>query len=123
MANSPANAGDTTSVILSGTVTSTLAITATPNAQSGELDLSIGQFNTVVKVADLNFGTNRSSGLIVYLSSDPTLKNLNNPGTPVNLQIGIVEGNVPANPPANYVVNGAVYAVVLKRKGCRKISR
>ena len=88
------------SSIIGGTVASIINITATnPNTT---IDLSPGQSNTMVKVADLKFGTNNSAGLkVTAIGSSVLILGDPDPSTPSGFLIAINDetahlGNVPS---------------------------
>jgi hypothetical protein len=74
MASTAAFALETASVVIGGTAPKTLAIEALP--ANYPVDLSPKQTNKKVKVADLQFGTNNSTGLNVTASGTFSLTNL-----------------------------------------------
>lgn len=80
-------AADTATVILSGTVASTLAITSTTTTEAGTLDLG-GEGGTasahIVKVADLAITTNNEQGYTLTVDSGDLTKN---GGTPIAYQV------------------------------------
>ena len=69
MANSPAFAGTTGKVDLSGTVPSNLTITVTPNPSAANLVLSPGNYSHVKVGVVTGASTNSANGLRVVLSS------------------------------------------------------
>ena len=69
VANSPAFAGTTGTVNLSGTVPSTLSLTVTPSANVGALQLTPGVTYTGIKIATLSASSNGGAGLKVTASS------------------------------------------------------
>jgi hypothetical protein len=70
VANSPAFAGTTGKVDLSGTVPSTLAITVTPSANATSLSMNPGNTYSNVKIGTLTGATtNSTNGLKVVLTS------------------------------------------------------
>ena len=73
VANSPAFAGTTGKVDLSGTVSSNLTITVTPNPSAASLVLSPGIYSNVKVGTITGASTNSANGLKVVLSSTWTL--------------------------------------------------
>lgn len=69
VANSPAFAGTTATVNLSGTVSSNLTITVTPNPSAASLVLSPGSYSNVKVGTITGASTNSANGLKVVLSS------------------------------------------------------
>ena len=89
---SAAFAGDTATVNLSGTVASTLALSSTATAAASALNLNVSQTGTVVKVADLQMGTNNFGGLTLKLSANSgSLTRVNS--TPIPFTVATVSGD------------------------------
>jgi hypothetical protein len=79
MANSPAFAGTTGRIDLSGTIPYSLSLTLNPTSNVGNLSLVPGQRTGGVKIGSLtNVATNSSSGLRVAVSSSWLLKSGDN---------------------------------------------
>jgi phage tail sheath gpL-like len=100
-------AATTGSVALSGTVTTTLAITVTPTGSASTLDLSGGV--KIVKVADVAMLTNNEQGLTVSISSASLTKT---GGSSIPWQVTTVAdaGTAPLSA-AFTVASGAAYTV------------
>jgi phage tail sheath gpL-like len=103
----PAFAATTGSVALSGTVTTTLAITVTPTGTASALDLSGGQ--KIVKVADVAMLTNNEQGLTVSISSASLTKT---GGSSIPWQVTTVADAASAPLTAAFTVaSGTAYSV------------
>ncbi|MBD2775596.1 hypothetical protein [Iningainema tapete] len=93
-------AGTTATVPISGTVASTLNISATATAGASTLNLTSGE--KIVKVADLAIDTNNSTGYTLTVSSG----NLANPdsATPISYQVKVVDGTATAPASGDFTV-------------------
>ncbi|MEH2228430.1 MAG: hypothetical protein V7K71_02135 [Nostoc sp.] len=94
-------AGTTATVPISGTVASTLNISAFPTTEAGTLDLSTAS-DTIVKVADLAIDTNNSTGYTLTASSG----NLSNPdsATPISYQVKVIDSSASAPVSGDFTV-------------------
>lgn len=94
-------AGTTATVPLSGTVTSTLNISATPTTGASTLDLSTASAQ-IAEVADLAIDTNNSTGYTLTASSG----DLANPdsATPISYQVKVVDGTASAPVSGDFTV-------------------
>ncbi|NMF61234.1 hypothetical protein [Pseudanabaena yagii] len=109
VANSPAFAGTTATVNLSGTVSSNLTITVTPNPSAASLVLSPGSYSNVKVGTITGASTNSANGLKVVLSSSWALTSgansiaITNIGDAPSTTATSVTGNQPF-PVGNYTV-------------------
>ncbi|MEH2176696.1 hypothetical protein [Nostoc sp.] len=94
-------AGTTATVPISGTVTSTLNISAFATTEASSLDLSTPN-EAIVKVADLAIDTNNSTGYTLTASSG----NLSNPdsATPISYQVKVIDGTASAPVTGDFTV-------------------
>ncbi|GBO53305.1 hypothetical protein APA_1212 [Pseudanabaena sp. lw0831] len=98
-AASAAFAGTTGSIPLSGTVTTTLEMVATPTANTG-MNLTTPSVQRV-KVGDITMGTNNATGLNLALDSAVTFTNLN-AKTPITVGVAVLAGASPTTPTTGY---------------------
>ena len=112
MANSPAFAGTTGTVNLSGTVPSNLTITVTPNPSAANLVLSPGTYSNVKVGMVTGASTNSANGLKVVLSSSWALTSgsnsiaITNIGEAAGTTATTATGNQ-ANPGGSYILTNA----------------
>lgn len=86
---------DSAIVNISGTVASTLGISA--SAPNTNLDLAPGQTNTTVRAATLAMGTNNSTGLTLNTSGSFVLTNDASGSVTIPFTVGIGVGSAPAS--------------------------
>jgi hypothetical protein len=99
---SAAFAGITGSVPLSGTVATTLAVTATP-VNNTSMNLTTASVQRV-KVADVTMGTNNATGLKLVFDSDVAFVNAN-AKTPIAVGVQVLAGASPTTPTSAYITS------------------
>lgn len=107
----------TTTVPLSGTVTSTLAITATPTTEAGALALdgAAAGVEQIVKAADLEISTNNEQGYNLSVTSGNLIKD---GGTSIAYQVTTVADGAVAPATAGFTVaSGTAYTVSIATAG------
>jgi hypothetical protein len=93
----------TDNVVLQGTVTSTLAMSATEVAGASTINLAPAQSNIELKVADIAMGTNNSSGLSLKIDTGSSFSLATTQGaTSVPFTVGSILGDGSSVKPLAY---------------------